>query len=579
MRQQTTSLLALSCLVIACNAAYAAKPIDLSTQDATVLNTLLAPQKTGVQTASQSRLQETQRNTDLNQATHVRMQQTYAGYPVFGADAIVHLPKSVSSQAALASLTMKPATSVTMDGVIYADIANDLQDTPRYIFTQEQSDKAASANSIQAGVKSKVLSKKLMVYVDPANKAHWVYRLAYAADAQNKKKIPSLPVYLVDAVTFQIYKHWDEIKSANPNLQSVKGGGVGGNRKMGQLVFDGQSGHLGSFDIKRDAVSNTCFLQNNEILVQQYDPANAKNDEEDGGRDFSFICKQPNPQHAQLYWNESDPANGAFSPANDALFQGKVVKNMYREWYKQEILADAKGNPKQLHMIVHKPMANAYWDPYAEQMVFGDGQEDGYGDLFYPLTSLGVTAHEISHVFTEMHSNLVYEGHSGGLNESFSDMAAKAAEYYVNGKDLNWQIGPEIFKEDGALRYMDHPSQDCGRKDVKGLSCSIEKVSDFKVQTSSHEETDVHFSSGIYNRVFYLIATAPGWNTRKAFDVMVEANMHYWTSNVDFHQAGCGVIKALKSYDETTHGDFTADLAVLKSAYQDVGINTSQCRF
>lgn len=578
MRQQTISLFVLSCLTLACHSVYAAKAIDLSKRDSTVLNSLLVSQKQGALPAAQSHLLETQRSTDLNQATHIRMQQTYAGYPVYGADAIVHLPKSLPAHAALVTLNLKSAMNVTMDGVVYDAIANDLQDTPSHVFTEQQAGKAAKAIAIQTNTAAKVLSSKLMVYVDPAQKAHWVYRIAYAAATHNKKKMPSLPVYLVDAVTFHIYKQWDEIKTAHPKLESVKGGGLGGNKKMGQLIFDGLTGHLGNFDIKRDATSATCFLQNDEITIKRYDKASS-NDGEDIGRDFAFSCKEPNSQHARLYWNESDPANGAFSPADDALFQGQVVKNMYRQWYKQEILSDAKGNPKRLKMIVHKPMANAYWDPYAEQMVFGDGQEEGYGDLFYPLTSLGVTAHEMSHVFTEMHSNLAYQGHSGGLNESFSDMAAKAAEYYVNGKDLHWQIGPEVFKQDGALRYMDHPSQDCGRKDVKGVSCSIENVRDFKDGSNGYEETDVHFSSGVYNRVFYLLATAPGWNTRKAFDVMVEANMHYWTSNVDFHQAGCGVIKALKSYDETTHGDFTTDLAILNRTYQDVGINTSQCRF
>ena len=53
---------------------------------------------------------------------------------------------------------------------------------------------------------------------------------------------------------------------------------------------------------------------------------------------------------------------------------------------------------------------------------------------------------------------------------------------------------------------------------------------------------DVHFSSGIFNKTFYLLGTAEGWNTKKAFDVMVKANMAYWTPNIDFHHAAnCGV--------------------------------------
>ena len=102
-----------------------------------------------------------------------------------------------------------------------------------------------------------------------------------------------------------------------------------------------------------------------------------------------------------------------------------------------------------------KGYENAFWD--GKQMTFGDGDT-----MMYPLVSLGVGAHEISHGFTEQHSNLEYYGQSGGINEAFSDMAAQAAEYY-SAKKNSWQIGPEIMKEDSgyeALRYMDKPSRD-----------------------------------------------------------------------------------------------------------------------
>ena len=59
---------------------------------------------------------------------------------------------------------------------------------------------------------------------------------------------------------------------------------------------------------------------------------------------------------------------------------------------------------------------------------------DGYL-TFYPLTGLDVVSHEISHGFTEYNSNLIYSGQSGGINESFSDMAGEASKYYVRGSN------------------------------------------------------------------------------------------------------------------------------------------------
>ncbi len=209
-----------------------------------------------------------------------------------------------------------------------------------------------------------------------------------------------------------------------------------------------------------------------------------------------------------------------------------------------------------LNMVVHANMENAYWD--GSDMTFGDG-----GSMFYPLVSLGVGAHEISHGFTEQHSNLVYDGQSGGLNESFSDMAAQAAEYYSTGKS-SWQIGAEIMKANNqSLRYMDEPTKDCEADEQPGGECSISNVKDYG------EYVDVHYSSGIFNKAFYLLATSDGWNTKKAFDVMVQANTNYWTSHTSFAEAACGVVKAAQ--------DYKYPITSIKQAMLTVGIKIDKC--
>ena len=64
--------------------------------------------------------------------------------------------------------------------------------------------------------------------------------------------------------------------------------------------------------------------------------------------------------------------------------------------------------------------------------------------------------------------------------------AAQAAEFYSTGKN-SWQIGPEIVKGKGALRYMDDPTKD-GK--------SIANVKDYT------DDLNVHYSSGVFNKVF-----------------------------------------------------------------------------
>jgi pseudolysin len=301
--------------------------------------------------------------------------------------------------------------------------------------------------------------------------------------------------------------------------------------------------------VTRQDAQQMCFLQNSEVTVIN----------EPTDKVISYKCHAKNSEHNNVYWDgQLGAVNGGYSPGNDALFGGYMLKQMYRDWYNIPVLSNSDGSPMMLNMVVHSKMDNAYWS--SGTMVFGDGI-----DIFYPLTSIGVAAHEISHGFTEQHSELVYFGQSGGMNESFSDMAAQAAEVYAYGPGKNnWQIGSEIFKEkNAALRYMDLPSKDC-RSNLSGRWCSINDASQY------HDDLDVHHSSGVYNRLFYLIATSPSWNVRKAFDVMVDANRYYWVADSSFIEGACGILQA-------TH-DRGFDLQTVKSALKIVKIDYSRCK-
>jgi hypothetical protein len=157
---------------------------------------------------------------------------------------------------------------------------------------------------------------------------------------------------------------------------------------------------------------------------------------------------------------------------------------------------------------------------------------DGYSN-FYPLAGLDVIGHEIGHGFTIYNSDLIYSGQSGGISESFSDQAGEAAEYYVRGSN-DFMIGYDIIKNPtGAARYMYDPPLD-GR--------SIDHVDDY------YEGMPVNYSSGIFNKAFYLIATSSGWNTKMAFDIFVKANQDYWTPSTNFQQGAEGAFAAALDY-------------------------------
>src|SRR3990167_4092541 len=447
-----------------------------------------------------------------------------------------------------------------MNGTLYQDIAGDLASTPKGALADAQLQKASrlAVDTYQQQVGGQLFVSNqqatLMVYVDGANKAHWAYLVKFDVAPPKPDALPARPVYLLDAVTLQAYQQWDEIQTAQPSAneipvdlkRNVKGGGFGGNLKMGKRVYDGLNDDMPVLNLMRDIATQNCSLENKAVMVQNYN-----------GRVLeSFNCKKRDAEHNYVFWNgDQDAVNGGYSPANDALFCGAVIKDMYRKWYDVDVLTEAGGRPMLLKMVVHARMDNAYWD--GKQMTFGDGIS-----MFYPLTSLGVAAHEVSHGFTEQHAGLVYSGQSGGMNESFSDMASKAAEFYAYGSLSDWDLGGEIVKEEGrALRYLDQPSKDCYGKTPRNY-CSIDKASQY------HAGLDVHHSSGVYNRLFYLISTAKGWDVKKAFDVMVNANQHYWTPTTTFNQGACGVLLAAKSLGY--------DSSAILQALELVEINASQ---
>ena len=151
---------------------------------------------------------------------------------------------------------------------------------------------------------------------------------------------------------------------------------------------------------------------------------------------------------------------------------------------------------------------NAFWN--GERMVFGDGD----GDVFVGFTrSLSVIAHELGHGVTEASGGLDYEGQSGALNESLSDVFGVLAEQHALGQtadQASWLVGAGIFADDVqgvALRSMAAPGT-AYDDDLLGTDPQPGHMRDY-VETSD-DNGGVHINSGIPNRAFFLVATRLG---------------------------------------------------------------------
>lgn len=126
---------------------------------------------------------------------------------------------------------------------------------------------------------------------------------------------------------------------------------------------------------------------------------------------------------------------------------------------------------------------NAFWD--GKRMTYGDGSS-----AYTPLTSIDITAHEITHGLTERTSNLG-NGEAGALNEGFSDCMGNAIRYFAKpGAIINWLIGDEIGS--APLRDMANPNSTGNPDTYKGTNW------DFNTQ-------EVHQNSTVLSHCFYLV--------------------------------------------------------------------------
>lgn len=434
----------------------------------------------------------------------VRMQQTFKGVPVYGRSIAVEQDAQ--------------GNALVANGIVTSDLQVDLTSvTPKIDQASAIASLMKQARTLTAAtVKPENAKADLYVYPVDGAPARLVYLTSFFSGGDR----PTRPTAIIDANTGQVIEQWEGLTNAE-----VDATGPGGNQKVGQYTW----GANGLPALRVTQSGTTCTAQN--AYVKSY---NMKKATSGSGTLWSFTC----------FNSSGDAVNGAYGPINDAHHFGGVVHDMYTAY------TGAAPLNQVLIMKVHygSNYENAFWD--GSSMTFGDG-----ASTFYPLVALDVTSHEISHGYTEQHSNLAYSGQSGGMNEAYSDIAGEAAEYYDRGSN-DFLVGSDIVKTSAgigdALRYMCNPTQDGG---------SIDNAADY------YNGLDVHYSSGVYNKAFCVLAKKTGWDTVKAFKAFARANALYWTASSTFNSGACGVASAA-----TDLGYSATDVA---AAFTAVGVTCS----
>ncbi|HHF0523870.1 TPA: M4 family metallopeptidase [Legionella anisa] len=542
-------LLNVTLVLVTCNA-FAVTELDLYQAPLSSLNQFSLKQpkisaRAAAPTAEKNALQQVNQAQEHSK-TLMRYQQMYRGIPVVGAQIMI----------------------TKEDAQVNGHLLNDIQLNTKPLLTSKEAVDLAKKSwfSFNSQMPAYEELSELQIRADQNNELKLVYQVSFKT-TQNDNK-PAWPFFIVDAQSGEITKQWN-------NIKNFMDSGPGGNEKVHEYWY-GRDG-LPFLEVAQNG--SQCIMDIAKVKLVNLGAAWDWNDLL--STPFQYPCSK----------NIEENINGAFSPSNDAYYFGQTIVDMYKEWYGVNALQNTNGTPMQLVMRVHfgQHYDNAFWD--GQFMSFGDGED------FYPLVSLDVAGHEVTHGFTEQHSGLEYHDQSGALNESLSDMAGQASRAYLLEKfpqlynklylepnTVTWGIGETIVRDSfgKALRFMDFPSSDgssadCFDKNLAqshGAYCAIsypELVAYAKSHISNPQERQsfiVHTASGVFNKAFYLLAKNIG--IKQAYQMMIIANSKYWTPTTNFIQGACGVLYAAK--------DMSVDQKMVQSVFGQVGVKTTSCK-
>lgn len=211
-------------------------------------------------------------------------------------------------------------------------------------------------------------------------------------------------------------------------------------------------------------------------------------------------------------------------------------------------------------------------------MVYGEGLPEGLTFLGqhwnYLAGALDVVAHELTHGVTDYTSRLIYEGESGALNESFSDMMGTAVEFFFQPAGsgplhADYLLGEDVVTP-GGLRSMANPEA-FGDPDHYS-----------RRKLGPEDNGFVHSNSGISNQAYYLaieggtnrvsgirVTGVGGANRDHVEKVFYRAFTEMLPSSANFSTARAATIQAARDLD----GAGSATEAAVTQAWTAVGVH------
>ena len=198
--------------------------------------------------------------------------------------------------------------------------------------------------------------------------------------------------------------------------------------------------------------------------------------------------------------------------------------------------------------------------------MFGDGDGTVFDRFTKPVDVLG---HELSHAVTQFTANLTYQGQSGALNESISDVFGSCLKQRLLGQtadQADWLIGEGIFLpsvQGRALRSMAEPGTAYDDPTL-GKDPQVATMADY-VDTQD-DNGGVHTNSGIPNKAFHLAATGIGGTSWDGAGTIWYAAL---TSGISADTDFAGFAAATVTAAEAVSPEAAE---VVRSAWEQVGV-------
>ncbi|WP_018353001.1 M4 family metallopeptidase [Longispora albida] len=391
-------------------------------------------------------------SVDPDGASHVRYNRTYRGLPVIGGDFVVHNAPGGAFAGASSGLAA-PISANTTPGV-------------------QSGQAAARARQEFTGQVSGVSAPRLVI-----DATSGTGRLAWETVVSGvAAQTPSRLHVLTDAQTGAVLGKADAIKTLGSRTAST---GTGDSASGGALVAGtGNSIYAGSVTIDTTLSGSTYTM---------IDPSHGNGNTCDMNQGTSTCTNFTDPDNT---WGNGTQSNRQ-SAGVDAHYGAALTFDYFKNVHgRNGIFGNGQGVPSRVHY--GNAYINAFWD--GSRMTYGDGASNQR-----PLVSIDVAGHEMAHGVTEALSGLVYSGESGGLNEATSDIFGNMVEFYGgNASDPgDYQVGEKInINGNGTpLRYMYNPGLD---------------GSSHTCWSTSTQNVDVHYSSGVGNHFYFNLAEGTG---------------------------------------------------------------------